>query len=480
MYAVIDVGTTGVKLALFDEELRRVHYERLELGFERTSARFVEQNSARLAEVVQGFARKAKAMGARRLGLCTYRASVLAWRRDGTPLTNVITWIDGRGREVVEKLPASAVFLRRLSGSLAQILSPDSPAVLMRWILDHEPGLGEEVLRGDAFLWTLDSYLTYVLTGKFLADATNAALTGLLHPRNMEEIGVVYSLLKLPRVAPEVVDNVYEFGSFEGLDLSVVIADQQSAAVAVGALESGRIESVHGTGSFVEQCTGDLRVPGKGLVPVVMLSLDSRRTYGVEGFIRTTGSIVEWLRRSGFFSTYEEMNELAKVGMRGVLVIPSFGGFRSPRAGNLRGILTGLSLSAGRAEVVAGLAWGVALHIAYLMREISSRVGRPVEPLWASGGYSRSDPFLQILSDVTGMRVARPVDIEASSRGVAKLLLLSDGKISRRELAEPPPVERLFEPRSGAGDRARWLESYEELIRVVCKWERNPFLSGSF
>ncbi|MEM0087711.1 MAG: FGGY-family carbohydrate kinase [Thermofilum sp.] len=480
MYAVVDVGTTGVKLFLFNEELKRVHSERVELGFEKTEEGFVEQSSAKLAEVVRGFARKARSMGARKLGLCTYRASVLAWRRDGTPITNVVTWIDGRGREVVEKLPAHVAFLKKLSSSLSQILSPDSPAVLMRWILDHNPGLSEEVLRGGAFLWTLDSYLIYTLTGRFLADATNATLTGLLHPRNLEEISVVYSMLKLPRAAPEVVDNVAEFGSFEGLEVSAVIADQQSAALAVGAVERGRVESVHGTGSFVEQCTGSLKVPSGGLVPVVMLSLDGERTYGIEGFVRTTGSIVEWLRQSGFFNTYEEMNDLAGKGRREVLVVPAFGGFRCPRAGKLRGLVVGLSLGAGRAEVIAGLAWGVALHIALLLKEISKHAGKPVEPLWASGGYSKSDPFLQILSDVTGMRVARPVDVEASSRGVAKLLLLSDGKISKRELAEPPPVGRFFEPRADAEERGFWLRSYEELLEVVRRWEENPFLRGSF
>lgn len=480
MYAVVDVGTTGVKLFLFDGELRRLHYERVELGFEKTERGFVEQSSVKLAEAVRGFARKAKSMGARKLGLCTYRASVLAWRKDGSPLTNVVTWIDGRGREVTDKLPAHVALLKKLSGSLAQILSPDSPAVLMRWILDNTPGLEEEVLRGSAFLWTLDSYLIYALTGRYLADATNATLTGLLHPRDLGEIGVVYSILKLPRTAPDVVDNVAEFGSFEGLDVSAVIADQQSAALGVGAIEKGRVESVHGTGSFVEQCTGSLRVPGRGLVPVVMLSLDGKRTYGIEGFVRTTGSIVEWLRQSGFFSTYEEMNELAGRGRREVLVIPAFGGFRCPRAGRLRGMVTGLSLGAGRAEMVAGLAWGVALHVALLLKEIARHAGRPAEPLWASGGYSKSDPFLQILSDATGMRVARPVDVEASSRGVAKLLLLSDGKISRKELAEPPPVGRFFEPRSSAEERGFWLESYEKLLEVVRKWEENPFLRGSF
>jgi len=479
-YGVIDVGTTGVKLALYDERLSRIHYERVSVGFERTAAGYVEQDAAKLAEVVKGFARRAKSLGAKKLGVCTYRASVLAWSREGVPLTSVVTWIDGRGREVVERLPGYAKLLKGVSGALAQILSPDSPAVLMRWILDHVEGLREKVERGEAYLWTVDSYVAYALTGRFCSDATNAALTGLIHPKSLEEIDAVFSLLKLPRRTPEIVDNVVDAGSFEGLDVSVLIADQQAASVAVGALREGAVESVHGTGSFVEQCTGRFVMAGGGLVPLIILSLDRRRVYGVEGFVRTTGSIVEWLREAGFFSSYEEMEALASKAGRGALVVPAFGGFRCPRAPSVRGLICGLSLGTGRGEVVAGVAWGVALHVAYILREIRRRVGAPREPLWASGGYSRSDFFLQTLADATGLRVARPPDVESSCAGVAKLLALADGRISRRELEEPPPPGKVFEPRTSAGERERLLEGYGELLGVLRRWERNPFISGSF
>ena len=33
-YGVVDVGTTGVKLAVYDESLSRIFYERVSVGFE--------------------------------------------------------------------------------------------------------------------------------------------------------------------------------------------------------------------------------------------------------------------------------------------------------------------------------------------------------------------------------------------------------------------------------------------------------------
>lgn len=45
--------------------------------------------------------------------------------------------MDGRGREVVEKLSPNTKLLRGFHGTLKNILSPDSPTILLRWIYDQ-------------------------------------------------------------------------------------------------------------------------------------------------------------------------------------------------------------------------------------------------------------------------------------------------------------------------------------------------------
>ncbi|MEM0036880.1 MAG: FGGY-family carbohydrate kinase [Candidatus Korarchaeum sp.] len=479
MYGVIDVGTTGIKLSVYDEELRRLHREKVTVGFEHLEGGFIEQNSKRILEVVKGLIRRARDFGVRKLGICTYRASVLAWKDNGEPLTNVITWIDGRGLDVTSKFPRRVRSMMKLSRSLRAVLSPDSPAVLLKWIYDRL-GIGEEVKNGRAFAWTLDSFLLYNLTGRFVSDPTNATLTGLIHPRDMREIGIVFDLLKLPRVTPDIGDNAQEFGRVEGADLSVSIADQQSAAVGMGVLESGRVEGTHGTGSFLEVATSGFLMPKGGLIPIVILSLDGRRTYGLEGFVRSTGSTVDWFREVGLFGSYEEMESLAGEGGRGPLLVPSLGGLRVPRAQQLRGLIVGLSLSAGRADMISSIVWGVSLHLALILELMRSHVGDLKEPLLAAGGYSRSRVFLRRLADLSGMRVARPTDVEASSLGVAKLLAYFDGKLRLEDLREPPDLEEEFEPGMEGELRRKLLQDYSKLVEVLMRWEENPFLRGAF
>lgn len=480
MYGVVDVGTTGVKFSVYDRDLNKIYHEKKAIGFEKVGREFIEQNSLMLSQVVKEFVEKARGLNVRRIGVCTYRASVLAWRSDGTPITNVITWMDGRGRRIVERLSPTAKLLRRVNKALKIILSPDSPAILLRWIYDNVPGLIEKVKAGRAYAWTLDSYIIYILTGRFLADATNATLTGLIHPKNLSKIDIVFDLLNLPKLTPEIKSNVEEFGNFKDVELSVCIADQQAASVGLSILERGKVQSTHGTGSFVEAATESLVMPREGLIPLIILNIDGEKLYGLEGFIRSTGSTLEWLMKMGFFKDYEEAEDLLRQSKRGVLLIPSLFGFRIPYFRDLKGVVLGLSLDTSRAEIVSGLALGVSLHTALIINSMKRYVQKFKEPLFTGGGYSRSDSFLQILADITGMEVARPSDVEVSSFGVARLLALSDGSLSKKDLRERPSIDKVFIPRSETIDRDRLLGNYIKLLDGVRKWEKNILLKGTF
>jgi len=480
MYGVIDIGTTGVKLSIYDENLRKTHYEKTVVGFEKISQQRIEQNSLQIANAVRGFVKKAREKGVKKMGICTYRASILAWRNDGTPITNIITWIDGRGKEVLERLSPTVKFLKRFSRSLNVILSPDSPAILMRWVYDNIPRLIEEVKAGKAYVWTLDSYILYILTGKFLADATNATLTGLIHPRNLSEIDIVFELLKLPKIIPEVTGNTHSFGSFEDIEVSACIADQQAASVGFGVLGKGEVQSTHGTGSFVETVTEKLAIPTSGLVPIIVLRIDDEKTYGLEGFVRSTGSTLEWLMKIGLFKDYSEAESLLKQFEKRVLLVPSLGGFRIPYLRDLRGMILGLGLDTSRSDILSGLALGVSLHIATILNAMKKYVGGFREPLFSGGGYSMSNALLQTLADITGMQVARPVDVEVSSFGVAKLLALSDGKLSKKDLREKPAIEKLFSPSLNHIDRSAMLDAYSKLLGVISRCLRDQSLKKIF
>ena len=87
---------------------------------------------------------------------------------------NAIVWCDTRTEEICRSfekthgdfssttgLPISTYF------SLFKIL----------WMFENVSGLKEKIKAGEAFFGTIDSWVTYNLTGKYVTDASNASRT---------------------------------------------------------------------------------------------------------------------------------------------------------------------------------------------------------------------------------------------------------------------------------------------------------------
>lgn len=106
---VIDVGTTNMRLIIYDDELKQSYLEAVNVPmlFPPGGLR-AEQDSTALRAAFNHLIKASRERGVKLLGISTYRASMLAWDREGNPLTNVVTWLDRRGgMEVVSKFPLS-------------------------------------------------------------------------------------------------------------------------------------------------------------------------------------------------------------------------------------------------------------------------------------------------------------------------------------------------------------------------------------
>ncbi len=415
--ACVDVGTTRIKLSLYDDALRRRQTESLSVPVGADGL----QDAEELFQAVKHLADRGRELGAKSLGLATYRASTVAWDREGKPLTPIVTWTDRGGSSTYRRLPAYVKLMGRIP-PFDLIISPYSPVLKFLRLRELNKSLGE-----GSMLWTVDSYLAYRLTGRFVSDATNACMTGVVDPRSMKEIGVVKSLLKLRMETPELVGNAETIGHYGGMEFNALVGDQQAASVAEGAFEAGVGKVTNGTGTFV-----DLPTPGfarRGdLIPVVLLRHRGRVWFGVEGYLPTTGRAVDTMLAMGLLRDYSDL-ETGKGD--GVIFIPALAGLQVPRAPNAKGVIAGLTLGSDRASAVAGFLKSVAFHV----RLVLEQSGERPQTLRADGGLSKSDALLREISAATGLRVERDADLEATSRGLAVLQLVATGKSSLDDFA---------------------------------------------
>jgi len=194
----------------------------------------------------------------------------------------------------------------------------------------------------------------------------------------------------------------------------------------------------------------------------------------VLAYSKTAGLVLDWFRQElcpGL--SLDELDRMAAdvpVGSRGLTVLPHFDGAVSPVPdARLRGALWGLCLQHGRTDIYRA----ILESLAFCLRENLALLrdsGLRIEVVRAIGGGARSDVWLQIKADVTGLAVERPAVTEAAVLGAAMLAAVSCGEFkSLQECCEALyRRDRLFEPDPGRrglyeAPYARYLELHARL-----------------
>ena len=439
-YACVDVGTTRIKLALYDDELHGKLAETLSVPVGSDGL----QDAEELFRAVRHLVKRGKELGATSVGLSTYRGSTVAWDREGKPLTPIVTWTDRGSTLTYRRLPAYVRLMGKVP-PLDLIISPYSPVLKFLRLRELNPSLAE-----DAMMWTVDAYLAYRLTGKLVSDATNACLSGVIDPRSMKEIGVVRSLFKLRMETPRLVENTEHVGEYDGVEVNALVADQQAASVAEWAVEGGVGKVTNGTGTFVDIPTSGFARRGE-LIPLVLLKHKGKVWFGVEGYLPTSGRAVDTMMAMGVLRDYADL-EVRPAG--DVIFVPALAGLQVPRAPQAKGVIAGLTLGSDRAAVVSGLLKSIAFHV----RLVLEQSGERTQILRADGGLSKSNALLKAISAATKTRVERDADTEATARGLAMLQLVSTGKSSFEGLVRANSEREVF---SETGD-AKLEEEYEK------------------
>lgn len=422
MYGCIDVGSSSVKLGVYDDQLKRHFYESTSVP---TSVDGM-QDAEKILGAVRHLILRARDAGARSVGIATYRASMLAWDREGRPLSGVVTWLSAASAESYRRLPAYVRMVGRLP-PLNLIVSPTSPAMRYLWLKQL---LAEKAV-SDALIWTLESYLAYALTGRYVADAANSAMTGFIHPATLKPIRAVNALLSVEPALPEIVDNTEQIGHYGGVDLCALSADQQAACVGEAALEEGVVKVTNGSGTFVDvPLHGYMRK--RGLIPIVILRHRGVVHHGLEGYLPTSGLAVDLLRTLGVVRDYSDLEvdyePLASSGA--VVFVPSLAGLQFPSKPSLGGVISNLRLHSERRHLVLGLLKSVAFQV----KAIVDRSGVRPRAVRADGKLSASRSLLRLISACLGVPVETQDDLEATLRGLCVLQLLGEGKLGLADL----------------------------------------------
>jgi glycerol kinase len=474
----IDEGTTGVKAALFDEQLRPVAEARRDKVNRHPQTGWVEQDGEEVlavvveavAELLTGATEEVVACGLDHQG-----ESVLAWDAEtGKPLSPIVVWQDKRSQLVLDRLGDHEPEIQELSGLP---FDPYFSAAKLAWLLENHEPVANALQAGTLRMGTVDSFLCDRLGAGFATDASTASRTQL---HALGQPGFSDRLCELfgvpPEVLPEVRDTAGELGTLRHeswpveLPLRGQVVDQQAALAGAGCVVPGRVKATYGTGVFVLGHAGDeVPRPAGGLLPTVAWSVAGHTEYAIDGGVFAAGAMLEWMcRELGMAERPAALTELAReaTDSGGARVLPGLAGIGAPWwKPEARAVLAGIHGGTVRAQVARAALEGIAWRVADVVAAMRETVD--VRSLRVDGGLTNEPLLLQLQADTIGAPV-EAAGADATVLGSAVLAGVGSGVFgSLAEAAELLPVDRTVEPERDEAWRSSEHEAWRTFVRAA-------------
>jgi gluconokinase len=448
-----DIGTTSAKTLIIDRSGKVLASHSIEYPLHTPAPDRAEQDPDQIFRaVVDGIGAVVRKLGALPheilcVSFSSAMHSLIAVDSELKPLTACITWADNRSGQYVEALKKDglghSIYLRT-----GTPIHPMSPLLKLMWFKDHEPLL---VQRTHKFIG-IKEYVFAKLFGRYVIDYSIASATGLFELSRLDWDQEALRIAGISREQlSEPVDTTFklegltgEYAAAMGLspDTPFVVgaSDGVLANLGVGAVDPGVYGVTIGTSGAVRGVVRKPLTDPRGRLFCYALKEDF---WVVGGAINNGGIMFRWVRdqlatleaeegRRRGMDPYDYLTQLAAevpAGSNGLIFLPLLAGERAPYwNANARGVFFGLSLYHQKQHMIRAVMEGVMYRIHSVAEALEELTGAATE-IRASGGFARSEFWLQMMTDVLKTRVTVPDSIEGSGIGAAVLGLLAMGEI---------------------------------------------------
>lgn len=366
------------------------------------------------------------------MGISNQRETVAAWdRADGTPVGQAIVWQCARAKEICDTLASHAEAVREKTGLP---LSPYFSASKMAWILQNHPEAAALAAKERLALGTIDSYLVSRLSEErsFKTDYSNASRTQLFNIRTLQWDDELCTLYGVPRHCLAEVcmsDSLFGTTTLSGflpkaIPICGILGDSHAALLGQNCIKPGQTKATYGTGSSVMMQTGEKLVTSRnGLATSLAWGLNGKVEYVLEGNLNYTGAVITWLKKDvALLAGDAESETLARSANPAdkTYFVPAFTGLGAPYwDSEATGLLTGITRTTGRAEIVKAGVECIAYQITDLVLRMAQDAGLALAELRVDGGPTANGYLMQFQSDMAGVEVSVPDIQELSGFGAA-------------------------------------------------------------
>lgn len=489
LVGALDQGTTSTRFIVFDRSGRVVSAAQREHRQIFPQPGWVEHDAVEIITRVNQVIAEALSVAhlstsdLAAVGITNQRETTLVWeRKSGLPVSNAIVWQDTRTAAICESL-AGEYGIDRFRSITGLPLATYFSGPKLAWLLGRDPLLREAASAGDLCFGTIDSWLTWHLTGgRHITDVTNASRTMLMDLATLrwsesmcEAIGVPREML--PEIVPSSGRVAIGVGPLEGVPISGILGDQQAALFGQTCFEPGSAKNTYGTGCFMLLNTGPTPMSSRsGLLTTVAYRIGTQPAiYALEGSVAVAGALVQWLRDNlGLIGSSAEAEELAaSVPDNGdVYFVPAFSGLFAPHwRADARGVIAGLTRFVEKGHVARAALEATAFQTREVLEAMRADSGVELTELKVDGGMVSNEMLMQFQADLLGVPVVRPVVAETTALGAAYAAGLAEGIWgSVEELSTHWAEDRRFLPAMDPTLRERLYGRWKQAVDRTLNW----------
>jgi glycerol kinase len=490
----IDQGTTSTRFILFDRAGRIVAAAQKEHQqicprpgwVEHDALEILRRTEEVIAEALAQKGLRAEDLAA--IGITNQRETTLVWERStGRPIANAVVWQDTRVDGEVADF-AAAGGQDRFRAQTGLPLSTYFSSLKLRWLLRNIPNAKERAAAGELLFGTIDSFLTWNLTGGLrggvhVTDVTNASRTQLLNLQTLEWDRDLLAAFEIPAaMLPKVCTSSAIYGearlaAIAGVPISGILGDQQAALVGQACFRAGEAKNTYGTGCFLLMNTGERAVSSNcGLLTTVAYQFGGKPAcYALEGSVAISGALVQWLRDNvGLISSSAEIESLARSvnDNGGVYFVPAFSGLFAPYwKETARGVIAGLTRYVNRGHLARAVLEATAFQTREVVEAMEKDAGISLQSLRVDGGMVVNELLMQFQADMLNREVVRPVVRETTALGAAYAAGLAVGFFaSLDELRANWAVDRTWRPQLEEARRRQLYRDWKKAVTRSFDW----------
>lgn len=454
----IDLGTSGTKTVLFDENGKAVASKTIEYPMYQPKNGWAEQDpddwyNAAVNTVKQVVAEsKVNPVDIKALSIAGQMHGLVMLDKEDKVLRKAILWCDSRTGEECDEI-TKAVGKNRLIEINANPALTGFTAPKILWVRKHEKDIYDKC---SCFLLPKD-YVRFKLTGKKAIEISDASGTNLIDIKNRVWSDEILKALDInSALLPEIIESsavagkiTKEAAALTGLAEGTIVAggagDNAAAAIGTGVCRDGQAFVTLGTSGVVFAHTSKPSIDPLGRVHTFCAAVPNSWT--AMSCTLAAGLSLRWMRDEFYYyenkeesskgnDVYDLMtSEAAKIpsGSDGLIYLPYLMGERSPVLDpEARGVFFGLSARHTKAHLTRAVLEGITLSQRHNL-EVLHEMGICPSVLTACGGGGRSNVWRQMLADILKCEVDTIKSKEGPALGAAILAGVACGMFNSVE-----------------------------------------------